>query len=305
MGAERPENNSRTSCVILNYNDSGTTVEQVRRICGYSSLDDIVVVDNASGEDSWEELKTSVEHMENVHLIRAERNGGYGAGNNIGVRYSLEKLGARYVLIANPDTVFSDVCVKNQKTLLENHREAAAVAPVMIDPVFGRQRNGWKLTGFWGSLIKTGPVCRRTLCRILAGKLDYPEAYFKNRKAVWVDAVHGSLLMVDAGKMLECGGYDEHVFLYNEEEILARRLMAGGWKTALLLSQTYRHEHSASISKSVKSALDRQRLRHESAMYYYKEYLQINRFEEWAARCFFAVILGEIWFCRSILKMEW
>ena len=110
MEAERPENNSRTSCVILNYNDSGTTVEQVRRICGYPSLDDIVVVDNASGEDSWEELKTSVEHMENVHLSRAERNGGYGAGNNIGVRYSLEKLGARYVLIANPDTVFSDVC---------------------------------------------------------------------------------------------------------------------------------------------------------------------------------------------------
>ena len=304
MAAGRPEKNSRTSCVILNYNDSRTTVEQVRRICGYPSLDAIVVVDNASAAEDWENLQLSVGGIEKVRLIRAERNGGYGAGNNIGIRYSVRELGACYVLIANPDTVFSDICVKNLRRILENHREAAAAAPVMIDPVFGRQRNGWKLTGFWGSLIKTGPVCRRTLCRLLAGRLDYPESYFEGKKAVWVDAVHGSLLMTDAAKMLECGGYDEHVFLYNEEDILARRLKAGGWKTALLLTQTYRHEHSASISKSVKRSLDRQRLRHQSAMYYYQEYLHINWLERLAARCFFAAILGEIWFCRSVLKME-
>ena len=295
----------KTSCVIVNYNDSRTAGEQVRRICEYPSLDFIVVVDNASSDDSWERLQELRGLSDKVVLLHSGQNGGYGAGNNLGIRYSRESLGADYVLIANPDTVFSNTCVKNLQILLQSHGEAAAAAPVMVDPVFGKQRNGWKLPGFWGDLIKTGPVCRRTLCRLLAGRLDYPEEYFEGKKAVWVDAVHGSLLMVDAARFLQCGGYDENVFLYNEEEILACRLKAAGWKTALLLKQTYRHEHSVSISKSVKSVLERQRLRHKSAMYYYKEYLHINKGEEWAARCFFAVILGEIWFCRKVLKMEW
>ena len=48
----------------------------------------------------------------------------------------------------------------------------------------------------------------------MKGRIDYPDSYFQGHKAVYVDAVHGSLLMVDAVKMLGCGGYDEEVFLY-------------------------------------------------------------------------------------------
>lgn len=43
----------KINCVILNYNDAGTVENLVRRIKDYRCLDRIVVVDNASTDDSW------------------------------------------------------------------------------------------------------------------------------------------------------------------------------------------------------------------------------------------------------------
>lgn len=293
----------KVSCVILNYNDSETAVRQARRIYGYESLNYVVVVDNHSTDNSWEALLQLKEESSKIILLKARENGGYGAGNNLGIRYSYEELKADYVLIANPDTVFTNTCVKNLTEVLTKHKNVAAVAPRMIDPVFGKQLNGWKLTGFWGSLIKTGPVLKRTLGRLLTGYLDYSEKYFKGRKAVYTDAVHGSLLMVDAEKMLGCGGYDEKVFLYNEEDILAWKFKEAGYGTVLLLCQTYRHEHSASISKSIKSIISRQKLRHESALYYYENYLRIGFIKRGFAKMFFAAILMEIYLDDMVKKL--
>ena len=47
----------KINCVILNYNDADTTGKLVRQILEYDSLNQIVVVDNASTDDSAERLK--------------------------------------------------------------------------------------------------------------------------------------------------------------------------------------------------------------------------------------------------------
>lgn len=41
----------KTGIVILNYNDSETTINLIRHIKGFFSLSKIVVVDNASTDD--------------------------------------------------------------------------------------------------------------------------------------------------------------------------------------------------------------------------------------------------------------
>ena len=118
----------KISCVILNYNDAETTKKLVKAIYGYGSLDSVVVVDNGSGDDSLKQLKDMAGKMakeiaketaeeveqegeDRLILLEAKRNGGYGAGNNLGVWHSCQVLGADYVLIANPDVEFSDKLV--------------------------------------------------------------------------------------------------------------------------------------------------------------------------------------------------
>lgn len=282
------ENRLKINCVILNYNDAGTTSELVKQIRGYQAFERIVIVDNASTDDSWNMLEELRD--EKVEILRSDKNGGYGAGNNLGVRHAVKMNGADHVVIANPDVKFSEECVKALSGVLKRRSELAAVAALMEDKTFGEVRNGWKLHGFWGELFSMGPVSRRIFKRMLT----YPESRFKEKKAAYVDVVHGSMLMVDGKKFLDAGGYDEGIFLYQEEAVLASRLKAKGYKTVLLLNQRYRHEHSASISKSYQGQMERQKLRNASVLYYLKQYLGIGPVREGIAKLWFAGILLEI-----------
>ncbi len=295
------DRDKKISCVILNYNDAASTERLVRQIYRYPVLDAVVVVDNHSTDDSLSRLKAMAQELdpEKIVVLKSRENGGYGAGNNKGVRYSYEVLQMDYVLIANPDVEFSESCVIHLARLFEKHEDLGVAAALMEDPAYGEQKNGWPLLGFWGELARTGPVCRR-LFRPL---LEYGPHYFEGKKAVYVDAVHGSLLMVDAVKMMECGGYDEKVFLYNEESILGFRMLEQGYRSVLLLTERYQHRHSESISRTYQNAWARQRLRNESALYYYRHYLKANPLKMLAARIFFQAVRLEIWVCSRVLHI--
>lgn len=289
----------KISCVILNYNDASTTEEQVNRIRGYHCLDYVVIVDNGSSDDSVTRLSALTD--DKVILVQAEKNGGYGAGNNLGIRYSCETLHVTHVLIANPDTEFTEDCVVSMGAVFLKQPKVGVVAASMTDHSGGNQEKAWPLRPFLKSLMAAGPVCRRTFKKVL----NYPPSYFEKKKAVYVDVVHGSMLMVDARKMEDCGGYDEEVFLYEEENILGYRMKQKGYRTVLLLNQAYLHHNSVSISKTFQSISGKQKLRHDSMMYYFEHYLKINGVQKAIARLFFRVIFLEIWFCSKILKMTW
>ena len=127
----------KLAAVILNYNDGDETIEAVRRISEYETLEAVIVVDNASTDGSREKLKAWLREMnhklareereeeeetEQFHrymLVSSDRNGGYGYGNNLGVQYAYEVAGAEYVLIANPDASFSEDCLKQMLACFE------------------------------------------------------------------------------------------------------------------------------------------------------------------------------------------
>ena len=223
-------------------------------------------------------------------MLSAGHNGGYGSGNNLGVRYAAGEGGASYVLIANPDVVFLEQSLKAMLAVFARHPEVGIVTTRIHDARFPDLKNGWPLRSFTRELLSMGPVSRRLFGR----SFDYPDSYFAGRNVVYVGAVHGSMLMVDTEKFLEAGGYDEGVFLYEEEQILGRRMQTAGYRSVLLLNQHYDHEHSTSISKSFSDAMKRQRLREESTLYYMKHYLHINPLQEQIAKLWFAGIRMEM-----------
>ncbi len=273
--------------MVLNYNDADTVMSLLNRIRGFRCFENIVVVDNASTDNSWQRLKELQD--DKIAVIQSEKNGGYGYGNNLGVRYAIQKNEATHVVIVNPDVKFRESTISKMARLF-SHSEIGIVSPTMEDMQCSGLGRGWKLHGFIGELLAMGPVSRRIWGRFL----NYPESYYKGKRAVYADVVHGSMLMVDAKAFLDCGGYDEDIFLYQEEAVLAWRMKTSGYRTVVLLTETYLHQHSTSITKSCNGQLQRQRMRHESLIYYMKNYLYINRFQEWFAGIWFEIILMEI-----------
>lgn len=296
------ETDMNISCIILNYNDPETTISLVNSIVNYEILDSIVIVDNCSTDDSVSRLQVLAGGK--IHVISTEKNGGYGYGNNHGIRYAHGTLHASHVLIANPDVKVTEECIQAMKDSFLKISRLGIAAAVTRDGTGEVTLSSWRLNGLLGDLLDTGLITRRIFAHWLN---DRPElkADSEKERYVYVDAVLGSLFMADMNALMECGLYDEEVFLYYEEKILGFQMKKKGYGTILLLNQSYIHLHSVSINKNVKSILKKQAILHKSKLHYYKNYLGINRFQECLVRAFLAFLMAEIWFLTEIVGLSW
>jgi len=117
-------------------------------------------------------------------------------------------------------------------------------------------------------------------------------AYLESGEAVRVFAVHGSLVLLRTEAFLGAGAYDENIFLYCEEHILARRLCDAGWETFLVTFPCYRHAGGGTTGKAGGAAV-RQKHRQQSERYYYRQYLGAGPLQLCFVRIFQAVVYLE------------
>ena len=264
------------SCVILNYNDAATTIKLVESIKDYILVDYIVVVDNCSTDDSWEQLQHY--KSDKIHVIQSPRNGGYGSGNNYGLRYSSEILNADYSIIANPDVQFDEDCVKK---FLKTFQEDSSVATVSA-------KQSHSLDYAWKKCSTLQYIFATSLFFEVWLKIrSYPKNYFIGNDSVSVFAVPGSLLMVDLKKMLKYGLYDEDFFLYFEEFVLAQKFANAGLKTILRLDCSYVHNHHVSISKAYNRWSQQHAILLNSAELFLKKYKKAGILQMFFARIWF------------------
>jgi len=268
----------------------------------YEILDSIVIVDNCSTDESASRLQAIARGK--VHFISTEKNGGYGYGNNQGIRYAYGSLHASHVLIANPDVKVTEECIQAMKDSFLKISRLGVAAAVTRDGTGKVALSSWRLNSLLGDILDTGLITRRIFAHWLNDRPELKTDFGKERY-VYVDAVLGSLFMADIHALMECGLYDEEIFLYYEEKILGFQLKKKGYGTVLLLNQSYVHLHSVSINKNVKSILKKQALLHKSKLHYYKKYLGINRIQECLVRAFLAFLMAEIWFLTKIVGLSW
>ncbi len=246
------------SLITVNYNDSTTVRDLVERVVSFEDISRVIVVDNDSDDGSFSVLKDLERIYEKVDVIQSGKNGGYGYGNNCGIRYAVETYRPDAVLISNPDVIFDNDAVRQMKAVLDTYADAAAAAPVMKD-CRGRycRWTAWRLPrSGWGFLFMDAPLARYLLRRRYYYSIPHPE--FQSR--IEVDAVAGALLMLRAADAARAGYYDEELFLYCEESVLAMKLKAIGRRSYLLTDISYTHHHSTTIQKSYQTFLQKVRL---------------------------------------------
>lgn len=271
-----------TTCVILNYNDSDTTITLLNRIRNFDSIDYIVVVDNLSTDDSFIVLKRY--ESEKIHVLQTDFNGGYGYGNNYGIRYAYNSLKSSYILIANPDVEFDNQCVSELEKAILEHPECAIVTAKEEN---NKWLNAWRIPNILEDILSFELLCSKVM------NLHYSDKYLLGENQCYVDIVSGSMLLVDASKMINYGMYDEDIFLYEEEKILGIKFKENGFKTLLLLTSKYYHHHSLSISKTYKSELKRKKLQLESRIIFLKKYRGLKSTKTKIVELFFHLVLLE------------
>ena len=110
------------SVVIVNYQTYELTRNAVDSILKYDYpfSYEILVVDNASGDDSLSRLQDYFK--DKVRFIASDENRGFAAGNNL----ALDVARGKYVLLLNSDTLVWEDTLEEVYDYMEKHSDAGA-----------------------------------------------------------------------------------------------------------------------------------------------------------------------------------
>jgi len=209
--------------VVVNWNAGGLLLACARTLVE-SGATEIVVVDNASTDDSLERLEAA--RLERVRVLRAGVNLGYGAGINRGVAIA----GPGHVLVCNPDLLLDGGCITALLARLDAEPELGIVGPRLRNPDGSTYVSGRPFPSvldalghaFVGLAWRQNPWSRR-----------YLQTAWDRSDAADVDWASGALLLVRRSTFDQLGGFDERFFMFMEDVDLCWRARQSGWRVAL------------------------------------------------------------------------
>ena len=208
----------------------------------------ILIVENSSDIEFKKEMESK---FQNVSVLLANKNLGYGAGNNLGFK----NIKTRYGLISNPDIIYEKDFFKNTQNYLVPKIEFSIIGISYYDDKDN---------------LPYGAINNKK--NDLLKEKKYDSNYLKE-----VDWVVGCSLIVDT-KFVDINNmFDENIFLYFEEIDLCRRIKLEGGKifnSCILKVKHLGHKGSAATDPDYTIETEMFRNWHWmwSSFYYHKKY---------------------------------
>jgi len=231
-----------------------TLVPQVRELDATVAL-----VDNASPDDSVLQLRRWISAQgahDCVNLIESQDNGGFAAGNNIGI----ESCNAKHYLLLNSDTLVRGGALKRLLKAMTSEDHVGLVGPRLLwangEPVESCFRYHRPVSELIDS-AKTGFITR------LLARYNVPMSVSDQR--MFPEWTSFACVMIRRDVIEEIGELDDGFFMYFEDVDFAFRARQAGWRILHEPSASVVHLHGG--SSPVKS---RARLRKRLPRYYYE-----------------------------------
>lgn len=212
--------------IIVNYRTPSLVVECLLSLVAEDVR--VVVVDNASGDDSLAIINAAVlaAGWSWVEVVAHPHNHGFAAGNNVGLRYFLTTAAPpKYFWLLNPDTVVRAGACRPLVAFLETNRDVGIVGSRLEDPDGTPQTSAFRFPSLLGEVennTRVGIVTRAlTYFRVPIVPKDQPHP---------ADWVSGASLMLRREVFDSVGPLDDGYFLYFEETDYCRRARTLGWR---------------------------------------------------------------------------
>jgi len=214
--------------VITNYNNLGDLREcigSVLRADDSTSECNVVVVDNASSDGSFEAI--GKEFLQ-IKVLHTTRNLGFGGGNNLGARTLLDS-GADVVVMLNNDTIVRKDFRLSIAKVAERHPGPLAICPKIRK--FDNP-NLIESCGFRVSMIRGAPM-PRSYGELDDGRFDKEEEAF---------GISGPAIIVNRELINKVGLLDPSYFLYEEDTDYSLRIIKSGVRTIFAPSVVLFHK---------------------------------------------------------------
>lgn len=268
------EDSMKTGIIVLNYNDADETIQFVHTLQSYQVVDQIVVIDNGSLDDSCDKLN----QLDNIHFIRSAQNNGYAAGNNLGLKYLYDH-DYDNLIIANPDIIIDKNNLEDFIAYMNSMKEYHVFGPTVKE--HGTLNRGWKQRTIRYDIHDNYPLINR----LFKKKIRYSDKHY-NGYISEVDCVSGCFFGLKRELIDKIGFLDEGTFLYYEEDILSAKMKEADLKACILNHIEVTHNHAVTIDKNI-NRYRKLRILKDSQMYYHQRYTkhsqhQLNRLKRTA-----------------------
>lgn len=232
-----------TGIVILNYNTPSDVILCIDSVYKYTSQDfKIYIVDNCSTDDSYQILSNKYSNDNNVVLIKSDYNGGFSAGNNIGIKRAIED-GAEYVCVSNPDILLLNDAIAESIKIFESDKTIGIVCPVIQTPDDSIEsqvaRKKLSLKDYLLEKLHLNKLSKRYI----------KEDNF-NEDFIFSGMGSGCFYVARTDFFVRAHYLDESVFLFGEEDIMVYKLEKMGYMTCITPKAEVFHNHHKSIAKT-------------------------------------------------------
>lgn len=223
----------KTAIILLNWNNFEDTIECVKSLkLAVDAGDEIIVVDNGSTDASIKKLK----EVKGLTIIENGQNVGFAGGNNVGIRYCLEK-DFEFIFLLNNDTIVSSSFLSELKQAADRFPNTSIFCPKIYyhhDP----------------EKIWFGGGALRSLTGVpLHQKFGEVDVYPDDKVAKDVDFVTGCAMFVRSSCWRRVGLLDERFFIYCEDVDWSMRAKNLSYKCLFIPQSKIWHKEGAALKK--------------------------------------------------------
>lgn len=201
----------KLAVILVNYNGEKYNAACIESILANRGVDElrIIVVDNASQDDSMRLLEERYAGDERLELLRLDENYGFSGANNVGIRRAGE-WGANAVLLLNNDTETAPDMLSRLLECAKRHPDSVIAPKIYYSD--DRERL-WSAGGCFSAIIKKA---RHTgLNETDGGQHDREKE---------IGFATGCCLWIPMEVIRKAGTLDERFFLYYEDTEYSLRL---------------------------------------------------------------------------------
>ena len=245
---------TRLAIIIVSHNTRPELENCLRSIHEHAPRvpHEIVVVDNASQDGSVDAVRA---RFPSVRVIPLDRNVGFAAGNNTGMRQTASDL----VLLLNSDTIVPEGAIDRLLSALSKLPGAAVVGPRIVDA-------HWRPELSFGRMIGPLAELRQKMLSRFASPGRLTAMTSGTREVDWVTA---ACLLVRRRDAEAAGLLDERYFMYCEDVDFCAAVRANGGRIYFTSSAQITHLRGQSWRTSPSATAQRYR---QSQLAFYRKH---------------------------------
>jgi GT2 family glycosyltransferase len=218
------------SIVIVNWNAGIQLTEVINSIADYHNnlVSSVIIVDNASTDDSVSQVESIKDLPFKLHIIRNDKNMGFGAACNQGAKLA----NSEYILFLNPDMKLYANSLTVPVAFMQDPKnyDVGIVGIQLIDETGDISRSCARFPTLGMFFVQATGLNRLQSMR----KFNLHMSDWSHEKTAVVDHVIGAFYLMKRTLFESLDGFDERFFVYLEDLDLSLRARQAGLQSVYL-----------------------------------------------------------------------